>query len=126
SVICMLVSLVPAFVIIHPGGTIEIRTIESIELMRSKNYRSFYLSSAALFIFLAAGKYLDRFALLLSQSGAVAGAGWTDANIRLPALSIVMAVTALAGIMILIPKARRSVQDRLWKWRITNHPAPPL
>lgn len=126
AVIAILASLIPAFVIFHPGGNIEIRSFESIELMRSKNYRSFYISSAALFLFLAAGKYLDRFDLLLSATGAVTGAGWTDVHIRFPALSIVMAVTALAGIIILIPRARKVVQDRLWKWRITNHPAPPL
>lgn len=126
TVISILTSLIPALVVIHPGGGMVFRTMESIELMRSKNYKSFYASSALFFIILAAGKYLDRFNLLYSEMGAAAGPGWTDTNIKYPALNIIMALTAVAGIVILAPGIRRAVQNLLWRWRVTNHPAPPL
>lgn len=52
-----------------------------------------------IFGLIAFGFYLNRFELLFSEQGVVAGAGFTDVNIRLPIfiiLTILSAITALA------------------------------
>jgi uncharacterized protein len=126
AIIALLASLVPVFVVFHPDGNVELRSIESIDLLRTRIYKSFYISTAILLFLLAWGKYLDRFALMFSDWGVVTGPGWTDTNVRYPALNVIMVITALAGILVLIPRFRIKIQDLLWKWRITNHPSPPI
>lgn len=57
---------------------------------------------AALLLLLFAGSYwLDRYDLLFSAGRAVYGAGYTDVNVRLPALEILSVITALGALMLL-------------------------
>lgn len=70
-------------------------------------YRPVNTALAALLIVLAWGFFLERFHLLQSRLGVVAGAGWTDVHVRMPALATVGAVAALAGVVLLIPPLQR-------------------
>ena len=57
----------------------------------------------ALIMFVIAwGYWLDRFGLLLSEQGAVFGAAYTDIHARMPALIVLMIITAGSGILMLV------------------------
>ena len=64
----------------------------------------------ALFLILAAGHWLDRWALLFSENGAVFGAAFTDINARKPALLILTVVAAASGILMLVNAYLRGVR----------------
>lgn len=74
-------------------------------------FDSVYVSSAVLILVLAFGKFVERYALMYSEWGAVNGPGWTDVNIRLPAYGIIWILTALAGVAILLPVTRKKLQS---------------
>ena len=78
-----------------------------------KIYNSVYLSSAVLILVLAFGKFVERYELMYSEWGAVHGPGWTDVNIRLPAYNIIWVLTALSGLVLLIPAIRKKLQWRM-------------
>ena len=66
------------------------------------------LSNLVLFLVaLAWGLYLDRFAILQSTRGAVYGAGYTDVNVLLPGIWIVMGVTVSMAAACLFFKSMR-------------------
>ncbi|MFW6310336.1 MAG: UPF0182 family protein [Prolixibacteraceae bacterium] len=69
--------------------------------------KSLFTSAGILLIVLAFGKFTDRYGLLYSTEGVVSGPGWTDDNIRLPMLLIIAILTAFAGVIMMIPSARR-------------------
>ncbi|GMQ74925.1 MAG: UPF0182 family protein [Gammaproteobacteria bacterium] len=62
---------------------------------------------AALLLLTSWGYWLDRFALLLSDSGAVFGAGYTAVTVERPALWLMAAVAAALGFALLLPDVRR-------------------
>ncbi len=64
----------------------------------------------ALFLILAAGHWLDRWALLFSENGAVFGAAFTDINARKPALLILTVVAAASSILMLVNAYMRGVR----------------
>jgi len=103
SVISLVVAFLASFVQISGNQNPSIR----FEAGGDGKYGSLFLSSGILVLLLAAGKYLDRFYLLYSSLGAVSGPGWTDYNIKLPALNIIVIVTIFLGLLILLPFARR-------------------
>ncbi len=80
---------------------------------KNKLYNALYLMVGLFLILLAFGKWLNRYNLLLSERGAVTGAGWTDVYIQLPAYYLVAIVTALVGIAIIIPPLRKILQNTL-------------
>ena len=57
----------------------------------------------ALILFtIAAGQWIDRWELLLSEDGAVFGAAYTDLNARMPALMITAIIAVASGILLLV------------------------
>ena len=99
-----------------PGGDVHAKRLSLFNL---------YLIIGLLFIFLGLGKWIDRYHLLYSDWGVVAGAGWTDANIRMPALTIVSIITVAIGFLILIPKVREKFEglfNRVGVKMERNHP----
>jgi len=68
------------------------------------------LNLAALFLLTAWGYWLDRFALLLSDSGAVFGAGYTEVTVERPALWLMAAATSALGLALLLPAVRRRLR----------------
>jgi len=70
-------------------------------------------STAGLAAVAAAGMLLARYHLLYSQWGVVAGPGWTDVHVRLPAYWIVGVLTLGLGIAPLVPPLARRLRLRL-------------
>ncbi|MCX6152266.1 MAG: UPF0182 family protein [Ignavibacteriales bacterium] len=71
-----------------------------------------YLNIGIFLLILALGKYLNRYELMYSKMGVVAGPGWTDVNILLPAYSIIIVITIIFALMFLIPPIRRFAQRK--------------
>jgi uncharacterized membrane protein (UPF0182 family) len=71
--------------------------------------KSLFVSAGILLIVLAFGKFIDRYGLLYSTEGVVSGPGWTDDNIRLPMLLIMSVISAAAGILMMLPSARKRI-----------------
>ncbi len=71
--------------------------------------KSLFVSAGVLLIVLAFGKFIDRYGLLYSTEGVVSGPGWTDDKIRLPMLLIMSVVTLVAGVIMMIPSARKRI-----------------
>lgn len=60
------------------------------------------LLGAALLMLWGAGYWLDRYKLLYSPTGVVFGAGYTDVNVLLPALSILTVAAVVASVLLLL------------------------
>ncbi|MHC4952583.1 MAG: UPF0182 family protein [Planctomycetota bacterium] len=80
----------------------------------------YLLLSAAFALVLAGGRILRTYHLLYSDWGVVAGPGWTDVHIRLPAYRIVALLTLLVGAAPLLKSVRRRF-DR-WAARLEGLP----
>jgi len=74
---------------------------------QGQRYWTFYSAVAILLVALAWGKYLDRFHLMYSTLGVVAGPGWTDVHVRLPAYTIMMVLLLILAALLVIPSAWR-------------------
>lgn len=74
---------------------------------------SFLLPTALLGVVLAWGRILGIYHLLYSEWGVVAGPGWTDTRIRVPALWITAVVTLLLALVPAIPPLRRILPGKL-------------
>jgi hypothetical protein len=70
------------------------------------------VAAGALAIVLAASRVLAVFHLMYSEWGVVAGPGWTDVHVRLPALWAVAAITLAGGLLPLVPGVRRRLHER--------------
>ncbi len=92
---------------------------------RSHTLGSFYVAAAALLAVWAWGQYLNRYHLLYSQWGAVAGAGWTDVYVRLPGYWITCVVTAAIALVLLIAPVRRRLIESRIRRRLENAQMPP-
>lgn len=66
--------------------------------------------AAVLMFTLAAGHWLDRWELVLSESGAVYGAAYTDVHARMPALLIMTIVAVAAGALMLVNAYQRGIR----------------
>ncbi|MDX1667127.1 MAG: UPF0182 family protein [Saprospiraceae bacterium] len=108
SILTLVASFFSRYRLVGEGNNYELKVSRKID--EGKVNRSIYLNAGILLIVLAAGKYLDRFHLLYSQLGAVAGPGWTDTQIILPALTGVAIFTALIGLLLLLPAGRALFQ----------------
>lgn len=62
---------------------------------------------AALALVKAASYYLDRFELTFSTRGVVEGAAYADVNAKLPAINLLIAISALAALLLLYNIRRR-------------------
>ena len=66
---------------------------------------------AAIIMFtLAAGHWLDRWELVLSESGVVYGAAYADINARMPALLIMTIVAAVGGVLMIVNAYQRGIR----------------
>jgi uncharacterized membrane protein (UPF0182 family) len=86
------------------------------------DYRPLYAALGALGIVLAWRHYLNMFHLMYSHLGAVAGPGWTDVNVRLPAYWFLVAVTAVASVWLLVMAVARQSHD--WATKRSRFIAP--
>ncbi|MFO7849966.1 MAG: UPF0182 family protein [Spirochaetia bacterium] len=91
------------------GGNNEVRDI-SPKASQEGTSKVLIIAGSLLLILLAAGKILDRFRLLFSESGVVFGPGWTDVNIRLTGYFIAAGVALIAAVFLLSPPLRRKLE----------------
>lgn len=82
---------------------------------RSRVVATISLAGAGLCVALSVRAYLDRFDILFAQHQLFSGASYTDANLLLPALTVVMAAL-LASAVVLIVNALTRRRGRLVAW----------
>ncbi len=88
---------------------------EETEVNTEKYYFPIYLNSAVFILILAFGKFLDRYHLMFSTTGVVAGPSWVDVNIYLPAYIIVIFLMIIIGFGLIIPPFRKKTQSFIYK-----------
>ena len=66
--------------------------------------------AAVLMFTLAAGHWIDRWELVLSESGVVYGAAYADVNARMPALLIMTIIAAVAGVLMIVNAYQRGIR----------------
>jgi len=71
-----------------------------------------YMLAGILLLVLTYGKFLQRYGILFSEYGIVSGPGWTDENIRLPMLGVIMVLTGLGGIALIIAGGSPALRKR--------------
>ncbi len=104
----LIASVIANYRLVRVGNQFELNQARNVN--QNNINRSIYLNGALILMLAAADKYLSRFHLLYSDLGVVSGPGWTDVNIILPSLTIIVAITALIGILLFIPAGRRIFQ----------------
>ncbi len=77
-------------------------------LKKSTPHTSFLL--ALLFFIISFGMYLARYSLLLSETGVVFGAGYTDLAVTLPLITILSVMSGIVGLLFLL-----NVKRGKWK-----------
>ena len=65
------------------------------------------IAGCALAVMIGFGYWLDRFDLLYGSRGAVAGAGYTDVHVRMPAMAGMAVVSLIAGALLLAAGIKR-------------------
>ena len=66
--------------------------------------------AAMLMFTLAAGHWIDRWELVLSENGVVYGAAYADVNARMPALLIMTIVAAVGGVLMIVNAYQRGIR----------------
>ncbi|MFP4363097.1 MAG: UPF0182 family protein [Spirochaetia bacterium] len=85
---------------------------KAIQSVKDFTQQLMVLAGLLFFVF-AFATWLSRFDLLRSSAGVVHGIGWTDANIRLPALIIISAVWALAGLLLIAAAFNAAISRKI-------------
>jgi uncharacterized membrane protein (UPF0182 family) len=80
------------------------------ELNSNKFNSPVFINSAVFILILACGRFLNRYHLMYSNTGVVAGPCWTDVNVLLPAYTVVIVLLIIIGIGLIIPSLRKRVQ----------------
>lgn len=86
-------------------------------------YNSLFTTAGTFLILLGASKYIDRYDLLTADNGVIYGPGWTDINVRLPMIWLVLGLCVLSGIILLIPALRTRLRYWLagrFRWLSAN------
>jgi uncharacterized protein len=110
AVISLVASFLSTFIRLNEGN-IQIYFPNPGEVNERKFYFPIYLNSTIVIFILACGKFLERYHIMYSTSGVAAGPSWTDVNVLLPALYVVIFLTALIGAVLVIPLLRSKVQN---------------
>jgi len=112
-----LLAILAAYLFIIDKDTIRFRfspgESESFESELRLKGKAVRRMAGILLLVLAAGKFLARYELLHSELGAVAGAGWTDVHVRLPAYAILVLLTVAAALLLLVDPLGRRLQSRV-------------
>jgi uncharacterized membrane protein (UPF0182 family) len=105
--IVALVSVFAGIFLTFKNGRIDLRQPQLVNRSHDRRVNWLYLNISLFLFVLAWGRYLDRFQLLYSRYGAVFGAGWTDVNIKLPALNIMIVIMVAGAVFLVIPALRK-------------------
>jgi uncharacterized membrane protein (UPF0182 family) len=103
AALSLAVALASAFLHLSQAG-VEAKVPES-----KRAYRPIYLPLAVWILTFAWGQYLNRFHLMTSQLGVVAGPGWTDVHVRMPGYTVAAAVALVCAAGLLVPPVRNGL-----------------
>ena len=112
AILAIAVALLSIYVNRSGRSTLEFVTPDHPSEVDNKLITAVFINTGVILLLMAAGLYLNRFELMYSSLGAVHGPGWTDDHIKLPAYSILIFLTAFAGIILILPGSR----DRYLHW----------
>ena len=73
-----------------------------------KSFQPLGIALGAALAMYAVGQYLNRYHLMYSRRGVVAGPGWTDVHILLPAYMVVAIVALVCAVIMVAPPLRRA------------------
>ncbi len=118
--------LFSSFLKFDEKGTLNINFSGFDRYISSKPYTNILITGSFLIIVLAYDKYLSRFHLMFSDLGIVRGPGWTDVNILLPALDIIIVLMILFAAALLIKPSRNYLQKFYSKLKIRNINSEPV
>ncbi len=113
-VLLLLLAIITLIGVLAGGFNIK-KEGENIELVLRSNgkgiielkiKRTAFVLLGIIALILASMKYIDRYHLLFSEYGVVSGPGWTDVNVRLPALTIISIFTFFIALVFFIPGLR--------------------
>ncbi|HST04337.1 MAG TPA: UPF0182 family protein [Chloroflexia bacterium] len=90
-------------VVVNPVAGPPIRLPQSVEVHMT-------ILGAIFLLLLAVGYWLDRFDLLYSSRAVAYGAGYTDVNAKLPAITIMLVIALAMAVLLLI-----NLRVRTWK-----------
>ncbi len=93
---------------------------EPIDDTEKETSGPFLVGSALLILFSALGLIIRRFQLLYSSGGTVNGPGWTEVNIRFPAMMVAALIVVLGMFFIIIPGLRKVSASPLKKFKKLN------
>jgi len=113
-----LIALVSSFIISFlrfVGNNIAFYFPREGEVKTDVYYLPLYLNSAVFVFILAWGRFLNRYHIMYSTTGVVAGPGWTDVNVLLPAYTVVIILMILIGSGLIIPAFRKKIQSFYFK-----------
>lgn len=74
-----------------------------------------YRVAGVFLLVLAFSMLLKRYNLMYSEMGAITGPGWTDVQVRLPAMGFMIAVQLAAAVVLLVPRLRQVFRGLLKK-----------
>ncbi|MCF8231769.1 MAG: UPF0182 family protein [Bacteroidales bacterium] len=118
--IALFANLASLYVSVDANNEIDLGRRMGIGLNTAKISKTIFLTTFLILLTLAASKYLARFHLLLSESGVVSGAVWTDVNIKIPGYNLSIIITVALAIIVLFKHSRNWLEKRLTK--ITKKP----
>ncbi len=87
-------------------GEVRMVRFDSHDEGARKAFESVYRNAGVFLLVIAAGRWLARYNLMYSKLGAVQGPGWTDVQIRMPALLILTVLFVLLAVVLFIPGLR--------------------
>ncbi|MBN2419799.1 MAG: UPF0182 family protein [Deltaproteobacteria bacterium] len=85
------------------------------DALEKESSNRFFISAGFILLTLAFGRFLNRYQLMYSTHGIVNGPGWTDIHIRLPAYTVIIIITALTGLIFIIPALRTPAMNQFKK-----------
>jgi len=106
-VLALFISLVAAFLSMYLRITANSNFVQIQDFEDGKAARSVYALAGMLLVVLAYGVFLGRYQLMFSHSGAVAGPGWTDVNIRLPLIWVMVGLMLFMALVFWVPALRQ-------------------
>lgn len=109
------IAVIIALFIRFEGNNFILYFPNPIEVNIEKYYLPLYVNAAVFIFIMAFGEYLNRFDLMYSTTGVVAGPGWTDVNVSLPAYAAMIVIMIVIGAVILLPATRKKVQKFYFK-----------
>jgi len=104
--IALFTNLASLYVSVNTDNEVDFGRRMGIGINPGRIHKNVFFIFFLILLTLAAGKYLARFHLLLSETGIVSGAGWTDVNIKLPGYNISIIITLIFAVIILFRQAR--------------------